>query len=69
MQARILGPFQLEEGRHIPVGDLVGGEVTYQPEPLEQPGPGHVLLCCSQPRTNLWPGRCPALLLAHLRYH
>jgi len=31
MQARILGPFQLEEGRQIPVGGLVGGEVTYQP--------------------------------------
>ena len=55
MQARILGPFQLEDGsRHTPVGGLVGGEVTYQPEPLGQPGPGRVLVCCAQPRTDLW---------------
>ena len=33
---------------------LVGGEVTYQPEPLERPVGGQVLLCCSQPRTDLW---------------
>jgi hypothetical protein len=36
MQARILGLLRLEErSRHNPVGGLIGGEVTYQPEPLE----------------------------------
>ena len=32
----------------------MGGEVSYKPEPLEQPAPGQVLLCCSQPSTDLW---------------
>jgi hypothetical protein len=45
MQPRILGTFRLEEGgQHIPVDRLIGGEVTCQLEPLEQPGPGHVLV-------------------------
>ena len=29
---------------------LVAGEVVYDPEPLDAPVPGHLLLCCSQPR-------------------
>ena len=33
---------------------LVGGEVSYQPEPLERPAAGQVLLCCARPRTDLW---------------
>jgi ferredoxin-NADP reductase len=33
---------------------LVGGEVTYQQEPLERPAAGQVLLCCARPRTDLW---------------
>src|SRR5215472_1103094 len=33
---------------------LVGGEVAYQPEPLERPAAGQVLLCCARPRTDLW---------------
>jgi ferredoxin len=28
---------------------LVLGAVTYQPEPLEKPADGNVLICCSQP--------------------
>jgi hypothetical protein len=24
--------------------------VTYEPEPLDEPAPGQVLLCCSRPR-------------------
>jgi ferredoxin-NADP reductase/MOSC domain-containing protein YiiM len=28
---------------------LVSGVVRYQPEPLERPAPGNVLICCSQP--------------------
>jgi ferredoxin-NADP reductase/MOSC domain-containing protein YiiM len=29
---------------------LVDGEVDYEPEPLDHPAPGQVLLCCSRPR-------------------
>jgi ferredoxin-NADP reductase len=29
---------------------LVDGAVTYEPEPLDEPAPGHVLLCCSRPQ-------------------
>jgi ferredoxin-NADP reductase/MOSC domain-containing protein YiiM/ferredoxin len=29
---------------------LVSGGVSYRPDPLEQPGPGSALICCSQPR-------------------
>ena len=28
---------------------LVSGEVAYEPQPLEQPADGNVLVCCSQP--------------------
>jgi ferredoxin len=28
---------------------LVSGAVVYQPEPLEQPAAGNLLICCSQP--------------------
>jgi ferredoxin-NADP reductase/MOSC domain-containing protein YiiM len=29
---------------------LVDGSVAYQPEPLDAPAPGHLLLCCARPR-------------------
>jgi ferredoxin-NADP reductase/MOSC domain-containing protein YiiM/ferredoxin len=29
---------------------LVDGAVTYEPDPLDEPAPGQVLLCCSRPR-------------------
>jgi len=29
---------------------LLEGDVEYFEPPLEQPGPGHVLLCCSKPK-------------------
>jgi ferredoxin len=29
---------------------LVDGAVTYDPEPLDQPAPGQLLLCCARPR-------------------
>jgi ferredoxin-NADP reductase/MOSC domain-containing protein YiiM len=29
---------------------LVDGGVAYEPEPLDEPAPGHVLLCCARPR-------------------
>lgn len=32
---------------------LLSGEVAYSPEPVEEPGDGELLICCSQPRTEL----------------
>jgi len=34
---------------HTCMTGLVGGSITYNPEPLERPAPGNVLVCCSQP--------------------
>jgi hypothetical protein len=28
---------------------LIGGAVKYQPDPLEPPSEGNLLICCSQP--------------------
>ena len=28
---------------------LISGSVSYNPEPLENPAPGNLLICCSQP--------------------
>ena len=36
---------------HTCVTGLIGGSITYAPEPLERPAPGNVLVCCSQPDT------------------
>jgi ferredoxin-NADP reductase/MOSC domain-containing protein YiiM/ferredoxin len=33
--------------------DLVEGEVEYAYEPLDQPAPGRVLLCCTRPKSEL----------------
>jgi gluconate 2-dehydrogenase alpha chain len=32
---------------------LIGGSIIYNPEPLEKPAPGNVLLCCSQPNASV----------------
>jgi ferredoxin len=32
---------------------LVSGEVVYGPEPLDKPADGNVLVCCSQPHSDL----------------
>ena len=32
---------------------LVAGTVSYQPEPLERPADGTLLICCSQPRDEV----------------
>jgi ferredoxin-NADP reductase/MOSC domain-containing protein YiiM len=32
---------------------LVSGTVVYEPEPLERPADGNLLICCSQPRSDL----------------
>jgi ferredoxin-NADP reductase/MOSC domain-containing protein YiiM len=34
---------------HTCMTGLIGGAVTYEPEPLERPARGNVLLCCAQP--------------------
>jgi len=30
--------------------ELTEGEVEYLDEPLDEPDPGHILICCQQPR-------------------
>ena len=35
---------------HTCESGLIGGTVDYQPDPLEPPAEGNVLICCSQPR-------------------
>jgi ferredoxin-NADP reductase len=32
---------------------LVSGTVSYQPDPIENPGPGNAFICCSRPRTDI----------------
>ena len=38
---------------HLCMTGLVSGTIRYQPEPLETPTPGNVLICCSQPGANV----------------
>jgi ferredoxin-NADP reductase len=38
---------------HTCMTGMIGGSITYAPEPLERPAPGNVLVCCSQPKTNV----------------
>jgi len=38
---------------HTCLTGLISGSTTYAPEPLERPAPGHVLVCCSQPNSNV----------------
>jgi ferredoxin len=34
---------------HTCMTGLIGGSIIYDPEPLERPAPGNVLVCCSLP--------------------
>ncbi len=34
-------------------GGLISGAVTYQPDPLDQPAEGNVLICCSRPQDDV----------------
>jgi ferredoxin-NADP reductase/MOSC domain-containing protein YiiM len=34
---------------HTCMTGIIAGSISYQPEPLERPAPGNVLVCCSQP--------------------
>jgi ferredoxin-NADP reductase/MOSC domain-containing protein YiiM len=38
---------------HTCMTALVDGSIVYNPEPLERPAPGNVLVCCSQPNTGV----------------
>jgi len=38
---------------HTCMTGLISGSITYQPEPLERPIAGNVLVCCSQPNANV----------------
>jgi ferredoxin-NADP reductase/MOSC domain-containing protein YiiM len=38
---------------HTCMTGLIGGAVAYQPEPLERPASGNVLVCCSQPSADV----------------
>ena len=37
---------------HTCMTGLIDGSITYNPEPLERPAPGNLLLCCSQPNAS-----------------
>ena len=38
---------------HTCMCELTEGEVEYPEEPLDKPDPGHILICCSRPKSNL----------------
>jgi ferredoxin-NADP reductase/MOSC domain-containing protein YiiM len=38
---------------HTCMTGLIGGSIIYNPEPLEKPASGNVLVCCSQPNTGI----------------
>ena len=38
---------------HTCMTGLIGGSISYNPEPLERPAPGNVLVCCSQPNAGV----------------
>jgi ferredoxin-NADP reductase/MOSC domain-containing protein YiiM/ferredoxin len=57
---------ELAEACHVPVkwscrtgvchsceSGLIGGVIDYQPDPLEPPAEGNVLICCSRPRIDV----------------
>ena len=38
---------------HTCISELTEGEVEYFEEPLDEPDPGHILICCARPKTSL----------------
>jgi len=38
---------------HTCMTGLIGGSFTYNPEPLQRPAPGNLLICCSQPNAGV----------------
>ncbi len=64
--SRFLSLLELAEACDVPVrwscrtgvchsceSGLIGGTVAYQPDPLELPAEGNLLICCSQPSSDL----------------
>ena len=52
---------------HTCMTGLIGGSITYNPEPLERPAPGKVLVCCSQPNAARLAMKLRAPPLPHVR--
>jgi len=38
---------------HTCMTGLIAGSITYNPEPVERPAPGNLLVCCSQPNAGV----------------
>ena len=38
---------------HTCITPLLSGEYSYDPDPLEPPADGQILICCTQPKTDL----------------
>jgi len=38
---------------HMCESALIGGSVRYDPEPLDPPAEGNVLICCTRPETEV----------------
>ena len=38
---------------HMCESGLISGRINYEPEPLEPPAPGNLLICCSQPKGDV----------------
>jgi ferredoxin len=38
---------------HTCTTPLLSGDITYDPAPLEPPADGEVLICCTQPKTDI----------------
>lgn len=38
---------------HTCITPLLAGDIAYSPDPLETPGPGQALICCSRPDTDV----------------
>jgi ferredoxin-NADP reductase len=38
---------------HTCITPILSGDIEYAPDPLEMPGPGEVLICCSRPDTDV----------------
>src|SRR5262249_52985299 len=41
---------------HTCMTGLIAGSISYDPEPLERPAPGNVLVCCSQTNRGCYCG-------------
>jgi ferredoxin len=66
LRSRLLHLLELAEACDVPVrwacrtgvchnceSGLISGSVTYQPDPLDPPAEGNVLICCSRPRGDV----------------